>query len=70
MVMVGKFGISASYAVIYVYCSEIFPTSVRSSAMALMYISGMIGGVISPYVVEMVRAVFVRIEDIYYVRLK
>ncbi|GFR86718.1 organic cation transporter protein [Elysia marginata] len=53
LVMVGKFGISAAYAVIYVYCSEIFPTSVRSSSMALMYISGMIGGVVSPYVVEM-----------------
>ncbi|KAK3776071.1 hypothetical protein RRG08_046738 [Elysia crispata] len=53
LVMVGKFGVSAAYAVIYVYCTEIFPTSVRSSAMALMYISGMIGGVISPYVVEM-----------------
>ncbi|RUS77365.1 hypothetical protein EGW08_014879 [Elysia chlorotica] len=53
LVMVGKFGVSAAYAIIYVYCSEIFPTSVRSSAMALMYISGMIGGVISPYVVGM-----------------
>ncbi|GFO36513.1 organic cation transporter protein [Plakobranchus ocellatus] len=52
LVMVGKFGVSAAYAVIYVYCSEIFPTSVRSSAMALMFICGMIGAVVSPYVVE------------------
>lgn len=53
LVMVGKFGVSAAYAVIYVYCSEIFPTSVRSSSMALMFISGMLGGVLSPYVVSM-----------------
>lgn len=29
LAMVGKFGISASFAVIYVYTAEIFPTVLR-----------------------------------------
>ncbi|RUS68651.1 hypothetical protein EGW08_023587 [Elysia chlorotica] len=53
LVMVGMFGVSSAATTIYVHTSELFPTSVRSSAMALLDIAGMCGGVVSPYVFQM-----------------
>ena len=33
LAMIGKFCVSGSYAIIYLYSSELFPTSIRNSCM-------------------------------------
>lgn len=35
LVMIGKFGITGSYSALYLYGSEIFPTSIRSVSLSL-----------------------------------
>lgn len=49
--MLGKFGITGSYAVTYLYGSEIFPTSIRTHAVGLASLCENIGGIIAPFIV-------------------
>ncbi|XP_038058625.1 organic cation transporter protein-like [Patiria miniata] len=51
--MVGKFCISASFAIIYVVSGEIFPTPVRSAGMGLSSMAARISGIISPFMLEL-----------------
>ena len=46
---IGKFGITASFNVIYLYSSEIFPTNLRSTGMGIGYLSGSVGEMLSPF---------------------
>lgn len=45
--MVGKFFVSGSYAAIYLYSSEIFPTSVRNSCLGACSMMARIGSMVS-----------------------
>jgi hypothetical protein len=45
--MVGKFCASASYAIIYLYSSELFPTSVRNSGMGTCSMMARVGAIVS-----------------------
>eukprot|EP00095_Tigriopus_kingsejongensis_P008809 maker-scaffold646_size120253-snap-gene-0.17 protein:Tk08809 transcript:maker-scaffold646_size120253-snap-gene-0.17-mRNA-1 annotation:"predicted protein" len=47
-----KLCISASFTVLYIHSSEIFPTSFRNTAMGVMAISSRIGGIMSPYLAQ------------------
>ena len=49
--MLGKFAIAASFAIIFVYALELFPTSIRSQAMGLASSAARVGGVMAPQVV-------------------
>eukprot|EP00658_Telonema_sp_P-2_P043389 TRINITY_DN31326_c0_g1_i2.p1 TRINITY_DN31326_c0_g1~~TRINITY_DN31326_c0_g1_i2.p1 ORF type:complete len:152 (+),score=34.46 TRINITY_DN31326_c0_g1_i2:200-655(+) len=49
--MTGKFGITASFAIVFVYAAELFPTVVRSLAMGLSSTAARVGGVMAPGVV-------------------
>ncbi len=49
MTTLGKVAISASFTVIYLHSSEIFPTSIRNTGMGLMAITSRMGGIASPY---------------------
>ena len=49
--MVGKFGIAASFAIVFVYAAELLPTPLRSAGMGLCSLSARIGGVVAPMVV-------------------
>ncbi|XP_041463007.1 organic cation transporter protein-like [Lytechinus variegatus] len=51
--MVGKFGISAAYAVIYLYSVELYPTSIRSAAMGAFSTFSRIAGIISPLILTL-----------------
>ncbi|XP_033750349.1 organic cation transporter protein-like [Pecten maximus] len=51
LAMVGKFGITASYSVAYLYSSEIFPTVVRNHAVGLASFFENIGGIAAPLIV-------------------
>ncbi|XP_045197588.2 organic cation transporter protein-like isoform X2 [Mercenaria mercenaria] len=54
---VGKFGVSAAYAVIYVWSAELFPTKVRNSGMGSSVMMAMVGSTVSPYVADLGRFV-------------
>ncbi|XP_063073411.1 organic cation/carnitine transporter 2-like [Engraulis encrasicolus] len=49
--MVGKFGITAAFCVVYAVTSELFPTVVRNMAMGTCSMSARIGSIISPFVI-------------------
>uniref|UniRef100_A0A0N5AMZ4 MFS domain-containing protein n=1 Tax=Syphacia muris TaxID=451379 RepID=A0A0N5AMZ4_9BILA len=48
--IIGKFSISCSFICIFVYSSEVFPTTIRSGCVGACTIIARIGGVLSPYV--------------------
>ena len=43
--MIGKFGASASFAIVFVYTAEMFPTEIRSTAVGASSLCGRIGRV-------------------------
>lgn len=50
IVMVGKFTIAGSFAVIYNYSAELFPTVVRNSAMGLGSVAARLAGALTPLI--------------------
>ncbi|PIK41575.1 putative organic cation transporter protein-like [Apostichopus japonicus] len=51
--MIGKFCISASFAIIYIYAAEIFPTVARSAGIGLCSTSGRIGSILGPLILAL-----------------
>ncbi|XP_022094927.1 organic cation transporter protein-like [Acanthaster planci] len=51
--MIGKFCISASFAIIYVVSGEIYPTSVRSAGLGISSASARFAGILSPFILEL-----------------
>jgi len=51
--MTGKFGIAASFAIIFVYAAELFPTVLRSAGMGMSSTAARVGGIAAPMVVLM-----------------
>ncbi|XP_046583399.1 organic cation transporter protein-like [Haliotis rubra] len=51
--MVGRFGISGAFAIIYVFAAELFPTLVRNSGIGVSSLSGRIGLIIAPYIADL-----------------
>ena len=43
-------GASGSFAIIYIYNAELYPTVVRGTAMGLSSLAGRIGGILAPLV--------------------
>ncbi|XP_062343042.1 solute carrier family 22 member 13 isoform X2 [Osmerus eperlanus] len=50
LAMVGKFGITASFAVIYVYSAELFPTVLRQTGIGVSSMFARMGGVLAPII--------------------
>uniref|UniRef100_A0A665TBC8 Solute carrier family 22 member 6-B-like n=1 Tax=Echeneis naucrates TaxID=173247 RepID=A0A665TBC8_ECHNA len=50
LAMMGKFGITASFAVIYVYTAEIFPTVLRQTGIGVSCMFARMGGVLAPII--------------------
>ncbi|XP_060949301.1 solute carrier family 22 member 13 [Limanda limanda] len=50
LAMLGKFGITASFAVIYVYTAEIFPTVIRQTGIGVSCMFARVGGVLAPII--------------------
>ncbi|VDM96124.1 unnamed protein product [Thelazia callipaeda] len=48
--LIGKFGISSSFISLYVYGSEIFPTTIRNVCLGICVVIARLGGIIAPYV--------------------
>ncbi|XP_068751499.1 solute carrier family 22 member 15-like [Montipora capricornis] len=51
--MFGKFCISASFGVVYVYAAELFPTVIRNVGMGVATVASRFGGILCPFVVLM-----------------
>jgi len=50
---IGKFGASASFAIIFQYTNELFPTCLRSNGMAVCVVFGRIGSFIAMYLIDL-----------------
>ncbi|KAJ8315473.1 hypothetical protein KUTeg_007623, partial [Tegillarca granosa] len=51
--MVGKFFMSAVFANVFLYTSELFPTGIRGFTLSIGNIGARLGGMISPYITEL-----------------
>uniref|UniRef100_A0A8C5GGP6 Solute carrier family 22 member 5-like n=1 Tax=Gouania willdenowi TaxID=441366 RepID=A0A8C5GGP6_GOUWI len=49
--MLGKFGMTGAFCVVYAVTSELFPTVIRNSAMGCCSMSARIGTIISPFII-------------------
>uniref|UniRef100_A0A671Q851 Solute carrier family 22 member 4 n=1 Tax=Sinocyclocheilus anshuiensis TaxID=1608454 RepID=A0A671Q851_9TELE len=49
--MLGKFGVTAAFCVVYAVTSELFPTVVRNMAMGTCSMTARIGSIVSPFVI-------------------
>jgi len=49
--LLGKLSLAASFAVVYIHSGEIFPTTIRNSAMGIMSVAARIGGILAPFIV-------------------
>jgi len=53
LALVGKFGATASFAVVFVYTAEMFPTEIRSSAVGASSLCGRVGGILAPQIASL-----------------
>ena len=53
----GKFGSSGSMAIMFVYTAELFPTSVRNTAIGVSSMWGRVGGMLAPQVSRNILAI-------------
>ncbi|XP_016516437.1 solute carrier family 22 member 4 isoform X3 [Poecilia formosa] len=49
--MVGKFGITSAFCVLYAFTAELFPTVIRNTAMGCCSTAARIGTIISPFII-------------------
>jgi len=53
LTLIGKFGASASFAIVFIFTAELFPTPVRNSAIGLCSTSARIGGLLAPTIASL-----------------
>ncbi|XP_037094065.1 organic cation transporter protein-like [Pollicipes pollicipes] len=53
LALVGKFGAAATFAIVFVYGAELFPTDVRNSAIGMSSASGRIGSILAPFIASL-----------------
>ncbi|KAM8764994.1 solute carrier family 22 member 4 isoform 2-T2 [Rhynchonycteris naso] len=51
LVMLGKFGITSAFSMLYVFTAELYPTLVRNMAVGLTSMASRVGSIIAPYFV-------------------
>ena len=54
LTMIGKFGITSAFVIIYVYSAELFPTIIRNIGMGSASFFARIGGIIAPQIALLV----------------
>ncbi|KAM9846438.1 LOW QUALITY PROTEIN: uncharacterized protein ACBR49_009739 [Aulostomus maculatus] len=53
--MLGKFGVTSAFCVVYTVTSEVFPTVIRNTAMGCCSMAARVGTIISPFIVYLGR---------------
>ncbi|XP_072021042.1 organic cation transporter protein-like [Amphiura filiformis] len=53
LAMIGKFSISASFGIIYIYATEIFPTPVRSIGVGACCMASELSGIVTPMILSL-----------------
>ncbi|XP_036607868.1 solute carrier family 22 member 4 isoform X2 [Trichosurus vulpecula] len=51
LVMLGKFGVTSAFSMLYVFTAELYPTPVRNMAVGATSMSSRVGSIIAPYFV-------------------
>ncbi|XP_069339698.1 solute carrier family 22 member 4 isoform X2 [Eulemur rufifrons] len=51
LAMLGKFGITAAFSMLYVFTAELYPTPVRNMAVGVASMASRVGSIIAPYFV-------------------
>lgn len=49
--MAGKFGLTISFTVVYIYTAELYPTVLRNLGMGLCSSAARIGSITAPYII-------------------
>ena len=50
LALLGKFGATSSFSIVFVYTAEMFPTEIRSTAVGASSTCARVGGMIAPLV--------------------
>ena len=53
--MLGKMGLSSGFITVYLYSAELYPTTVRNAGMGTSSCMARVGGMVAPYVANLVR---------------
>lgn len=61
LAMVGKFAIAGSFAVLYLYSAELFPTRIRNTAMGICSQASRIGGIIAPLALALLAQISIKL---------
>jgi hypothetical protein len=56
--LLGKVGSAAAFGTIFLYSAEFFPTVIRNSALGIANFCARFGGMLAPYVVDLVSFLF------------
>ena len=51
--LIGKFGSSAAFAIVFLFTAELFPTSMRNSAVGMCSTLARFGGILAPTVAQL-----------------
>lgn len=51
--LIGKFGSSAAFSIVFLYTAELFPTGMRNSAVGMCSTLARLGGILAPTVAEL-----------------
>ena len=55
MAVLGKYGASATFAIVFQYGAELFPTDLRNSGIGMSSAAGRVGSIIAPFIISLVR---------------
>ncbi|XP_054712984.1 organic cation transporter protein-like [Uloborus diversus] len=67
--MIGRFCITGSFGILYLYTTELFPTVVRNAAIGTCSMFGRIGSIVAPFMRELGRATHPSVPSVVYVVL-